>query len=240
MTSLAIEHFATASSSGREARGLSYAEDWAVDELSGRTVWCATGLTRGKNAARAMQAQLREFAPRELNVMAGDALRQLTQRLDTMLHGEAGGVGPADREVCAGARANGDALVGDGVRTGDLVVLHDPLAVILAEAVRERGAHAVWHLELVPEAPMPTRAREFLREFTWPAHACVMAWGTRHGGHRIVTLLPSSDVVAVKEADETGRGDRVAWATALAEVIRDDRAETVGGTLHARPVVAAR
>jgi len=32
----------------------------------------------------------------------------------------------------------------------------------------------------------------------------------------------------------------VAWATALAEVIRDDRAETVGGTLHARPVVAAR
>jgi len=55
-----------------------------------------------------------------------------------------------------------------------------------------------------------------------------------------VTLLPSSDVVAVKEADETGRGDRVAWATALAEVIRDDRAETVGGTLHARPVVAAR
>jgi hypothetical protein len=55
-----------------------------------------------------------------------------------------------------------------------------------------------------------------------------------------VTLIPSTDVIAVKEADETGRGDRVAWATALADVIRADRAETVGGRLHARPAVAAR
>ena len=239
MTSLAIEHFATPRSR-HEGRGLMYAEESAVDELSARTVWCATGLSRGRQTARALLAQLREFAPRELNVRGSDPLRQLTERLDSMLHGDASRLGPADREVCAEARANSDALVGDGVRAGDLVVLQDPLTVILAEAVRERRAHAVWHLQLAPEAAMPTRAREFLQAFTWPAHACVMAWGTRHGGHRIVTLIPSTDVVAVKAADETGRADRVAWATALADVIRADRAETVGGTLHARPAVAAR
>jgi hypothetical protein len=33
--------------------------------------------------------------------------------------------------------------VGDGVHRGDVVVLHDPIAAALAEAVRARGAHAV-------------------------------------------------------------------------------------------------
>lgn len=34
--------------------------------------------------------------------------------------------------------------------------------------------------------------------------------------------------------------DRLAWRMALAEVVRSDRDEAVGGTLHPRPTVAAR
>jgi hypothetical protein len=32
------------------------------------------------------------------------------------------------------------------VRAGDVVVLHDPIAAAPADAVRARGAHAIWRL----------------------------------------------------------------------------------------------
>jgi hypothetical protein len=60
---------------------------------------------------------------------------------------------------------------------------------------------------------------------------------------RVVAAMPSSGVVAAKEFPTRFAGDeprRLAWRMALAEIVRGDRDEHVGGTLHARPTVAAR
>jgi hypothetical protein len=48
--------------------------------------------------------------------------------------------------------------------------------------------------------------------------------------------MPSADVVTVK----SGPDAELDWNGILADVLTADRAQTVGGTLHARPTVAAR
>jgi hypothetical protein len=251
MTSLALEHFGTPASR-HEARELAYLEDWAVDDLSGRTTWCATA-SSGRRSAGEMLERLHGFAEQrvdshELNVAAGEPLLELAQRLHLMLQGARGPASrlvPGDREIWDEARADCDGLVGEDVRADDLVVLHDPLTVMLAEAVRERGAHAVWNLDVVigsvPDASAP--ARRFLGESAGAVHAYVITWRRPSGAaQRIAAVIPSADVVAAKDVDEapSSRHEDVAWASALADVIRADRSETVGGRLHARPAVAAR
>jgi hypothetical protein len=243
MTHLAIEHFGMPSSR-REARGLSYTEDSALDGLATRTVWCASGLSSGERSARAM----RELNPVELRVEADEPLLALAEALETMLRGEGrapASLGPADRELFSAARANSETLVGEQVRADDVVVLDDPLTAALAEAVRERGAHVVWYLEMQggPARPASMEARLFLRDYTEAVHARVTAW--RGGAEQhVVAVIPSVNVLAVKEAEEAPGSDippdRLLWASTLAEVISTDRAETVGGTLHARPAIATR
>jgi hypothetical protein len=251
MTSFALEHFGIPASR-HEAREFAYAEEWAVDDLSSRTTWCATA-SPGRRSAGQMLGRLRAFGeqrldPQELNVPASEPLLELTRRLHVMLQdrpGPASELAPGDGEIWAEARADSDVLVGENVRADDLVVLHDPLTVMLAEALRERGAHAVWNLDVVigsvpdPSAP----ARRFLGKSLGAVHAYVITWRRPTGAaRRIAAIIPSAELVAAKDVDETPsyRHEDVAWASALADVIRADRAETVGGRLHARPTVAAR
>jgi hypothetical protein len=77
--------------------------------------------------------------------------------------------------------------------------------------------------------------------------AYVAAWrsertGSR-GGPALAAYISASGVVSAKAVDATGPDQRAAeicWTTLLADVVRDDRAERVGGTVQARPSVAAR
>jgi hypothetical protein len=57
---------------------------------------------------------------------------------------------------------------------------------------------------------------------------------------RIAALIPAVDAVAAMDVDEAPSSSDLAWSIALADVVCADRAESVGGTLHARPAVAAR
>ena len=59
----------------------------------------------------------------------------------------------------------------------------------------------------------------------------------------VAAYIAAAGVVSAKEVDATGPGsdyEEIGWTTLLADVVRDDRAERVGGTVHARPSVAAR
>ena len=253
MTSLVVEHYGVPTSR-HEARESSYYEEWAVDDLSARTTWCAAAV--GRRSARAMLEQLgrleeQPLISRELTVTARGPLLELARRLQAMLRGERSATSrlvPDDRDIWAEAKAASEDLVGQGVQPDDLVVLHDPLALLLAEPLRERGAHAVWNPGLVvgPASEVRALARRFLGESTGPVDAYVMSWPRpRRGGRRIAAAIPSTDLIAAKDVDETSsvtraRNEGVALATALADVIRTDRAETVGGRLHVRPAVAAR
>jgi hypothetical protein len=55
--------------------------------------------------------------------------------------------------------------------------------------------------------------------------------------------ISATRAVEAMEADTATRDgsyEDLVWTTILADVVRDDRAERVGGTLHARPSVPAR
>src|SRR4051794_1581569 len=138
----------------RDVRELESARKRAADILAGRTVWSAVGMPDGGAGARMLGACLAwaddsGVTTRWLDLQADEPLRTVAGELERRLHGGAGGAGApadADGEVYAGGVGDGDGLMGRGVRADDVVVLHDPLSAVLAEAVRSRGAHAVWEV----------------------------------------------------------------------------------------------
>jgi hypothetical protein len=247
--------------STRGLRRLDRTRDSAVDRLAERTVWCATVLPEGGGAARSLRTSLRSasdgrVASGPLEVSADEQLRALARRLVAMLRGEAapgGDPSPADEEVYGPRAGAGDALAGSEVRRDDVVVLQDPLtAALLAQDVRERGAHAVWQVGAMVERPEATEraALELLRAYTSALDAYVVTWVELSGRgvmvERMAALMPSAGIVAAKEVTQPGEvaGDElsrdVGWSSLLADVVQQDRGETVGGRLHARPAVALR
>ena len=81
--------------------------------------------------------------------------------------------------------------------------------------------------------------------------ACIDAyllnwWEDRGHGEvveRVVAAMPAAGIIAAKEFALGVRGQdsrALAWRMAVAEVVRTDRKEAVGGRLHAKPVVTAR
>jgi hypothetical protein len=234
MTTLVIERFRPPA--GRhERRVLDLRRRRAEDALAGRRVWCASALPDARGPAARLHRYLGEAAD-ELDVAGDDPLVKLAEQLDRMFH-DAGAPpeppGQDARELCATGHDSAEALVGAGVRPGDVVVMHDPLTALLAEAVRERGAHAVWHVHVDAAAPVRS-ALDFLQPHVEGVDAYVI---TRRG--HVAALIPSASVVVEKEIREDAyAGD--GWSSALADVVGADRGERVGGMLHARPVVAVR
>jgi hypothetical protein len=115
----------------------------------------------------------------------------------------------------------------DGVAADDLVFLHDSGTAWLAQAARQRGAHVVRRVGT-------EHAWEPARPHASAVDAYVMAWA-----RRIAALLPAPGLVALKEMEPSPYED-LCWSSLLADVVRSDRDEHVGGRLHARPTVAAR
>jgi hypothetical protein len=220
VTSVEMEEFGPRFTA-HEARVLAYVEESSTDELSARTIWLAHALPRGSRGRLELEA-------RELVITVGELTLELARRLDRMLRGRAEApepLGSAEREICRRLMDDGDGLVGD-VQHDDVVVLDDPLTAMLAESVRERGAHAVRHVDVDPAmAQEAAAAQSFLDTYTRPVHAYLLS---RPRG--VAAIIPSR-----RECS-----DCLGWASALTEVIREDRTERVGGVLHARPSVAAR
>jgi hypothetical protein len=128
-------------------------------------------------------------------------------------------------------------LVEENVRPDDVVVMHDALTAALAEAIRDRGAHVVWRIQ-----GRAARGRETLAA----VDAYLTSWLSPERGIRvehIAALVPSSGVVAgmdVAPGPASERRHDLGWSSALAAAVAADRADTVGGTRHVRPGVAAR
>lgn len=251
MTSLVIEHV-DAPATVRDERALSAAGDRAGDVLAGRTVWCVAAVPGSPRPALALRARLQGrpgIAARVLRVSSGDRLRGLAERIDGMLAGAAAGAVRLGAEDLEAERARSiDELIAAGVEAGDVVVAHDALGAMLAEAARERGAHVVWRLRRARRSPATARpALELAHGLTRGLDAYVLSWLERgpRGDvvERVAAALPSAALVAAKEVPTrlaAGEPGRLAWRMALAEVVRSDRGESVGGTLHPRPSIAAR
>jgi hypothetical protein len=113
-----------------------------------------------------------------------------------------------------------------GVRPDDNVVLHEAPGRDLAGAIRDRGAHAVWHVR----SPLDQAAG---------IDAYLLTGRTAGGAFLVAAVMPSAGLVDVK-AIPGGESVDLGWSSLLADVVRADRDECVGGTLHARPAIAIR
>src|ERR1700729_859922 len=205
MTSLVLERFDTPGSA-RDIRAFNAADERSADVLAGRTVWCTVG-----------------------HPTAGAAGPELGACL-----------GGAGRALTAAALPESEGLIGDGVCPGDVVVAYDALSAALCEAVRDRGAHAVWRIRIARRWTNPPRqALEFVGQFTPGIDAYLLSWVERSARgqtvERVAAAMPSPGIVATKEFPArfpAGELRRLAWRMALAEVVRSDRDEAVGGRLH--------
>jgi hypothetical protein len=255
---VSVEHFGVPSSP-RDARAFELTGRRATDDLAGRTVWCVCGLPRGRDLAARLAKRL-EWAGDDgvssgrVGVEGHQAFQELGRRLDEILHGrppEPSELGPADAEIYDDGVRSGESLLGDGLGRDDVVVLHDALSAAVAEAIRERGAHAVWHLTLSAGRPAEA-AHDFLRRHTGFIDAYVTTWRRPVGRglveESITAVMPCADLVAARrlgaedprDEDHRLRTEEVGWSALLADVVRGDRHQTVGGTRGARPGVAAR
>jgi trehalose synthase len=264
MTSLVVERLDMPGST-RAARSFGAARARVGDVLAGRTVSCAAAAPAGRTAARELRRRLQSTgsaaaAPPCTVADARGDLARLTNAVSDILSA----VAPtrprqgrtSERIYTDAARACED-LLGDQLRADDVVVAHDTPSALLAEAAREHGAHAVWR---VPAGTAAGRSRsqelESLRRFIACIDAYLLTWRERGPGGEMVdcvaAAMPSAGIVAAKKfpaplADPEPGGQtseqearQLAWWMVVAEIVRTDRGEAVGGTLHPRPSVAPR
>jgi hypothetical protein len=216
MTSLLVEHFDTAGGA-RVTRALGIAGDRVADVLAGRTVWCAATEPAGRAEAAGLRAR---FA----------------------------GAGPDVSAATLPAAAEDDDAAADWVRPDDVLIAHDAPTLRFSEAVREHGGHAVFRFRagFVPTASRHA-ALELLAEMPACIDAYLLNWREDRGHGEVVEVvvaaMPAAGIIAAKEfpLGVPGKDLRpLAWRMAVAEVVRTDREEAVGGRLHAKPAVAAR
>ncbi len=253
MTSFVAERFGK-SRTLWSSRALELAGQRAGDVLAGRTVWCALSLPRARGPAEELRGRMEGAAPEAsaatLPLQADEQMRALAERVEDMLDGVGSSwpdLGEAERDAYARASMS-DEMFGVGVAGEDVVVVHDALSAIAIQPARERGAHAVWRIQ-VSGAPgtAARQALEFLQAFTPGIDAYLLRWQERgpHGEvlESVGAALPSAGLLAAKEFPIRSRDDeqrRLAWRMALAEIVRSDRGERVGGTIRPCPTVASR
>jgi hypothetical protein len=246
MTTWTIDAFS--GDSTREARRLAWARGRWEEQLSGRTVWCVASLPYGRDAAWQLRGRLRSgtseggIAVGFIVIATDESLGALGSRLEAMLGGLARERLTRDDEALyALACGDGETMLGAAVGDGDVVVLHDAVAAVTAEAARDRGAHVFWRID-ASTSPAPRSAVAawgFMRPRSHGVDGCVGVWGEPGAGReRIGAALPSTGAITARDVGSTHVP--IGWSGALADLLVDDRQETVGGTVHARPTVAAR
>jgi hypothetical protein len=235
-----------------ERRMLAWLWSCADDALAGRVVWSVASLPDGHAAGRRLRELLHdsiEVAP--MGVEAAGPSAQLARQLDAMLAGvpSPGSLGAAARASYAHGAEVAEPGLGERVRPGDVVILHDCFTVSLATVLRDRGAHAIWHLRRrsATRPPCVREAIDFLDRGGGGAVDAVVIDERREidGGELITAFLPSARLLDIREVSRGGdaaRAERVAlaWTSLLGDIVEEDRADHVGGTIQVRPVVAAR
>jgi trehalose synthase len=157
----------------------------ARDALSGRTVWNVNSTAVGGGVAEMLQVVLAYARGAAIEtrwlVIDGDAeFFAVTKRLHNRLHGNPGDGGPlgvAERAVLERRWAANTARLGGLVRSGDVVMLHDPQTAGLVDAVRARGATVVWRCHIGADTVNEhvEEAWGFLRGLLEPADAFVFS-----------------------------------------------------------------
>ena len=212
-------------SSARRVRMSDLARERAADRLGGRTVWCATALPAGRGAAHTLRGCLTAdgcVVAEELEITPDEPFRALGGKLDqalrlasalaspTGLGREPGRLGRREHAQYAEGARDGEALAGDRVEPGDVVVLHDALTAALGEALRGRGAHVVWDVPLgtAPAGVAVAATWEFLHPHARAIDAIVMQLDRPRGARVGDRAHRGRDALARAVRDQGGPGLR--------------------------------
>lgn len=187
----------------------------AVRLLDGRTLWCINSTAKGGGVAEMLESLLAYTQGAGIDsrwlVIGGDPdFFRITKRLHNRLHGAEGDGGPlGDAEHEAYERTlepYGPALA-DVVKSGDIVLVHDPQPAGLIQGLKDLGAVVIWRLHVGADEVEDhvLEAQEFLRPYVEPADAWVFsrdAFGWENlPEDRTFTIAPSIDVFAPKNED---------------------------------------
>ena len=213
MTNVMVEQF-QAPDTRRYARVLELARSRALEQLAGRRTWVI-----GADPGDALQPA------RSRSDEADDALTM--QRIPSL---------------------TGESLltlIVLHVRVGDILVIRDAAAIGVSRMARECGAHVIWDRRLMPRRSgstvgVPPSRRQALAPDAW-----LTAWttGGRGAPRRLAAFIGAPSILSAKEMGGGAADDsyeQLGWTSLLADIVREDRAERVGGTVATRPLVAPR
>jgi len=180
--------------------------------LSDRVVWNINATAQGGGVAEMLQTMLAYGRGAEVDtrwlVLDGDErFFAITKRLHNVLHGHPGDGGP----LGAAERVHYiDVLQGNldrmhpPVRSGDIVLLHDPQTAGLVDPLRSLGVHVAWRCHIGRDTPNDETERgwAFLRQFIEAADGFIFsrkayapAWVPPE---RLWVIPPSIDPFSVK------------------------------------------
>jgi trehalose synthase len=148
--------------------------------LNGRVVWNINSTATGGGVAEMLKALIGYVEDFDIDirwlVLAGDPeFYAITKRVHNRVHGQVGDGGPLGAAEAAHYHdvlaANAAGLVGR-IRSGDIVLLHDPQTAGLTVPLIDAGARVVWrcHIGIDQQNDVSRSAWEFLRPFLEPAH----------------------------------------------------------------------
>jgi trehalose synthase len=188
--------------------------------LGGRVVWNVNATATGGGVAEMLQTLLAysrgaEVDARWLVLDGTPPFFKLTKRVHNLLHGtpgDGGDLGDDERAVYESVlAANLESLLTQ-VRSGDLVLLHDPQTAGLVAGLREAGAHVVWRCHIGRDTTngLTDRGWRFLKPYVSHADAVIFSrrayvpsW-VEPG--RVHVIPPSLDPFSAKNA-EMAAGD---------------------------------
>ncbi len=196
--------------------------------IDARVIWNINSTARGGGVAELLQTLVAYVRGAGFDcrwsVIAGDpAFFTLTKRLHNRLHGAAGDgglLGDAERELYEHVSARNARALTREVRSGDLVLLHDPQTAGLVRPLLDAGAEVIWRCHVGLDVPneCARSAWDFLRPYVQDARAFIFsrtafAWEDLDPD-RIFVIPPSIDVFTPKNQQLEPEVVRAVLATA--------------------------
>jgi trehalose synthase len=153
--------------------------------LAGRVVWHVNSTARGGGVAEMLQSLLAYARGagvdvRWVTIGGNEEFFRITKRIHNHLHGalgDGGELGETERAAYENTLAQSASELGDLVRSGDIVYLHDPQTAGLIELMRSKEARVVWrcHVGLDDPNDVARGAWSFLERYVRGADAYVFS-----------------------------------------------------------------
>lgn len=186
-----------------------------AERLRGRTVWNVSSTAVGGGVAEMLKMLVAYTAGVGVRtqwlVVEGDpAFFVITKRIHNQLHGvagDAGALGSAERAHYQSVLTANLPQLLDVIRSGDVVILHDPQTAGLAAALAGHGARVIWRCHVGSDTTnqYTDQAWSFLRPFCASAHALVFSraayapdWARQD---RLSLITPAIDPFSAKNMD---------------------------------------